>query len=53
MLLSLPAKGKAKAKAKAKLPYLKDMVRHTTGLTLPPSRIFPISRTSNSHITSM
>ena len=44
-------RAREKEKVKGKQKVLKDMVRRTTGLTLPPSRSFPISRTSNFHIT--
>ena len=40
--------GKGKGKGKN---VLKDMVRRTTGVTLPPSHSFPILRTSNFHTT--
>ena len=42
--------GEGKGKGKGK-NVLKDTVRRTTGLTLPPSRSFPILRTSNFHTT--
>ena len=43
--------GEGKGKGKGK-NVLKDMMRRTIGLTLPPSRSFPILRTSNFHTTS-